>query len=60
MSGAFSSIVNFNVSQFLRRAQKLLILNRIKNESDNYISNANRTPPRFPKHRKQISTAIAS
>ena len=59
-SGAFSSIVNFNVSQFLRRAQKLSILNRIKSESENDISTANRTSLHFPKHRKQMSRAIAS
>ena len=34
MSGSFSSIVNFSTTQFLRRAQKLLVLNRIKSKSE--------------------------
>ncbi|CAF3328733.1 unnamed protein product [Rotaria socialis] len=42
MSGPFSSIVNFSVAQFLRRAEKLSILQTIKSEAE--------CDPSFPFH----------
>ncbi|CAM2723300.1 unnamed protein product [Rotaria socialis] len=45
LSGSFSTMVNFTVNNFIRRAQKLSILNQIKyNQSKNYLS--------FPVHHK--------
>ncbi|CAF2146013.1 unnamed protein product [Rotaria magnacalcarata] len=45
LSGSFSTMVNFTVNNFIRRAQKLSILNEIKyNQSKNHLS--------FPVHHK--------
>ena len=45
LSGSFSTIVNFTVSNFIRRAQKLSLLNQIKyNPLENHLS--------FPTHHK--------
>lgn len=65
MSGTFSSIVNFSVAQFLRRVQKLSILNRIKVESEMKSSTPNTISLRFPKHYKHsketsVSSAVLS
>jgi hypothetical protein len=59
MSGASSSIVNFSVTQFLRRAQKLSVLNRIKSEGETN-SSCDTTSLRFPKHHKQTSKATVA
>ena len=59
MSGAFSSIVNFSVTQFLRRAQKLSVLNRIKGDGE--INPSRDTSSLcFPKHHKQTSKLTAA
>jgi hypothetical protein len=50
MSGTFSSVVNFSIQEFLNRAQKLSLLNKIKIESE--FSSTNDTLI-FPKHYKQ-------
>ena len=60
MSGAFSSIVNFSVTEFLRRAQKLSVLNRIRSESETYSSSANALQLRFVKYHKQMTNARSS
>lgn len=49
LSGAFSTIINFTVSDFLRRSQKLSILNQIKHEQ---INNNNERYLQFPVHHK--------
>ncbi|CAF3007706.1 unnamed protein product [Rotaria sp. Silwood2] len=49
LSGAFSTIVNLTVSDFLHRSQKLSILNQIKHERNN---NHNQIKLRFPIHHK--------
>ena len=61
MSGTFSSIVNFSVAQFLRRVQKLSILNRIKVENEMKSSASNTISIRFPKHYKHSKeTSVSS
>lgn len=55
MSGSFSSIVNFSVSQFLHRAQKLSVLNRIKSENVSNSSTTDNVFSRFPNHHKQTN-----
>lgn len=50
MSGTFSSVVNFNVQEFLNRAQKLSMLQKIKAENEFYSSDS---MLRFPTHHKQ-------
>lgn len=60
MSGAFSSIVNFSVIQFLNRAQKLSILHAIKSESEVNSSAIDATPLHFPKHRKEANKSASS
>lgn len=47
MSGAFSSVVNFTVNEFLQRASKLKTLEEIK-----FNAEQNRNNLIFPKHRK--------
>ncbi|CAF4478092.1 unnamed protein product, partial [Rotaria magnacalcarata] len=49
MSGTFSSVVNFSVTEFLRRAEKLSVLQTIKSEVE---SNPD-FPFHFPSHHKQ-------
>ncbi|CAF2111975.1 unnamed protein product [Rotaria magnacalcarata] len=49
MSGPFSSVVNFSVTEFLRRAEKLSVLQTIKSEAE---SNPD-FPFHFPRHHKQ-------
>ena len=49
MSGVQSSIVNFTVSQFLRRSDKISVLQSIKTEHQHSSSG---TSLRFPKHHK--------
>ena len=49
MSGPFSSVVNFSVAEFLRRAEKLSVLQAIKSEVEfdpNFLFH-------FPHHHKQ-------
>ena len=58
MTGIFSSIVNFSVAEFLRRAQKLAILTRIK--SENEINTSNSTRLHFPKHHKHVTQPTPS
>ena len=53
MSGPFSSIVNFNVYQFLQRAKKLSYLNSIKSRNN---SNNTDTDFLFPRHHKLSQT----
>ena len=60
MSGAFSSVVNFPVAQFLRRAEKLSVLNRIKSGSETNISVEKTTSLQFPRHHKQSSQSVSS
>ncbi|CAF3965319.1 unnamed protein product, partial [Rotaria sp. Silwood1] len=60
MSGAFSSIVNFSVMQFLNRAQKLSILHAIKSESEVNSSVVNSASLVFPKYRKESSKLTSS
>ena len=50
MSGSFSSIVNFTVEQFLKRAGKLSVLTEIENQSE---SGQLKCPLKFPKHHKR-------
>ncbi|CAF1930830.1 unnamed protein product [Rotaria magnacalcarata] len=50
MSGAFSSVVNFSVQEFLHRVQKLSILNSIKTKNE---FTSNNCSLQFPKHHKQ-------
>ncbi|CAF1150946.1 unnamed protein product [Rotaria magnacalcarata] len=50
MSGTFSSVVNFSVTEFLRRAEKLSVLQTIKSEVE---SNPD-FPFHFPSHHKQV------
>ncbi|CAF1517440.1 unnamed protein product [Rotaria sordida] len=50
MSGTFSSVVNFTVQEFLNRAQKLSLLNKIKTESEFLSMDGTLV---FPKHYKQ-------
>jgi hypothetical protein len=50
MSGAFSSIVNFTIEQFLKRAGKLSVLTEIENQSE---SGQLKCPLKFPKHHKR-------
>ncbi|CAF1621515.1 unnamed protein product [Rotaria sordida] len=49
LSGTFSTIVNFTVSDFLHRSQKLSILNKIKHQQEN---NQNENNLIFPVHHK--------
>lgn len=49
MSGPFSSIVNFSVAEFLRRAEKLSVLQTIKSEAESDASFSFH----FPRHHKQ-------
>ena len=49
MSGSFSSVVNFSVADFIRRAEKLSVLETIKTGAE---SNSE-FPFRFPRHHKQ-------
>jgi hypothetical protein len=49
ISGPFSSVVNFSVADFLRRAEKLSVLQPIKSEAESDPS----FPFRFPRHHKQ-------
>jgi hypothetical protein len=49
MSGPFSSVVNFSVADFLRRAEKLSVLQSIKSEAESNPS----FPFRFPRRHKQ-------
>ncbi|CAF3064387.1 unnamed protein product, partial [Rotaria sp. Silwood2] len=53
MSGPFSSIVNFNVHQFLQRVKKLSYLNSIKSRNN---SNNTNTDILFPRHHKLSKT----
>ena len=54
MSGPFSNIVNFTVSQFFDRAEKISVLNSIKSE------NTQDTPTiRFPRHHKHARSSNA-
>ena len=57
MSGAFSSIVNFTVEQFLKRAGKLAVLNGIESKSE---SGQLECPLQFPKHHKRRRKMISS
>ncbi|CAF2059171.1 unnamed protein product, partial [Rotaria magnacalcarata] len=50
MSGAFSSIVNFTIEQFLKRAGKRSVLTEIENQSE---SGQLKCPLKFPKHHKR-------
>lgn len=58
MSGAFSSIVNFSVTDFLRRVQKLSVLNRIK--SENEIQKPHSSTLKFPSHHKQFNPTFSA
>ena len=49
MSGPFSSVVNFSVAEFLRRAEKLSVLQTIKLEAESH----QQFPFLFPRHHKQ-------
>ena len=49
MSGPFSSVVNFSVADFIRRAEKLSVLETFKTGAE---SNSE-FPFRFPRHHKQ-------
>ncbi|CAF1467115.1 unnamed protein product [Rotaria sordida] len=49
MPGPFSSVVNFSVAEFLRRAEKLSILQAIKSEAESDPD----FPFHFPRHHKQ-------
>ncbi|CAF1533891.1 unnamed protein product [Adineta steineri] len=48
MSGPFSSVVNFSISEFLQRVEKLAALQAIKSSSESNNNNLI-----FPKHHKQ-------
>jgi hypothetical protein len=50
MSGAFSSIVNFTIEQFLKRAGKLSVLTEIENQSE---TGQLKCSLKFPKHHKR-------
>jgi hypothetical protein len=50
ISGAFSSIVNFTVEQFLKRAGKFAVLTEIESKSE---SGQLKCPLQFPKHHKR-------
>jgi len=50
MSGPFSSIVNFTIDQFLKRAGKLAVLTDIETKSE---SGQLECPLQFPKHHKR-------
>jgi hypothetical protein len=50
MSGAFSSIVNFTIEQFLKRVGKLAVLTDIETKSE---SGQLECPLQFPKHHKR-------
>jgi hypothetical protein len=50
MSGAFSSIVNFTIEQFLKRVGKLSVLTEIENQSE---SGQLKCPLKFPKRHKR-------
>jgi hypothetical protein len=60
MSGAFSSMVNFSVMQFLNRTQKLSVLHGIKSESENNSSAIDSTHLLFPKHHEEASKSALS
>ena len=60
MSGSFSSIVNFSVCQFLHRAQKLSVLNRIRGENISQSSTTGKLSFRFPNHHKQANKSQLS
>jgi hypothetical protein len=49
MSGPFSSVVNFSVAEFLRRAEKLSVLQTIELEAESH----QQFPFLFPRHHKQ-------
>ncbi|CAF1131024.1 unnamed protein product [Rotaria sordida] len=49
-SGTFSSIVNFTIAQFLKRAGKLSVLTGTENQSE---SGQLKCPLKFPKHHKR-------
>lgn len=53
MSGTFSSVVNFSVQEFLNRAQKLSLLQKLKTRSEFYSTSGNLV---FPKHYKTEKT----
>jgi hypothetical protein len=57
MSGAFSSIVNFTIEQFVRRAGKLAVLTDIESKSE---SGQLDCPLQFPKHHKRRRKIEAS
>jgi hypothetical protein len=59
MSGAVSSIINFSVPQFLRREQKLSVLNRVKSDGE-INSSGDTTSLSFPQYDKQGSEATAA
>jgi hypothetical protein len=59
MSGSFSSIVNFSVTQFLRRAQKISIMNKIRSESDMHSATLDALPLHFSSHHKQKSKSTS-
>jgi hypothetical protein len=50
MSGAFSSIVNFTIEQFLKGVGKLAVLTQIESKSE---SGQLECPLQFPKHHKR-------
>lgn len=54
MSGTFSSVVNFSVQEFLNRAQKLSLLQKLKTESEFYSTSGNLVFPKHYKQRKQL------
>jgi len=60
MSGAFSSMVNFSVVQFLNRTQKLSVLYAIESESENNSWPIDSTPLLFPKHHEEGSKSALS
>lgn len=55
MTGTFSTITNFTIEQFLKRAGKLAVLTDIENKS---ISNQLSCPLKFPKHHKKRRNLI--
>lgn len=57
MSRAFSSVVNFTVKQFLKRAKKLSVLNELENQSE---FNSSESVLKFPKHHKRNRRAATN
>lgn len=58
LSGVYSTVINFTVTDFLRRSQKITIVNKIKHQQENNENESNLLFPIHYKHKNDNNSII--